>query len=754
MKKLIILLLLFVFIIPSYAQVRTVQVPQAGKLKSLIKRKEYNNITQLKIEGNINDKDLMFLEKLKNLTCIDLKEAKGEFYDFPSLPQLKEVYFPDNTVLNAAIRKNIGKCRNIETLSFCGVRDFKNNGYFTELPKLKKVILSNITTYLYDISTPFPVKPQKIEKLIVKSGHLNIKEYSSTYMGFIPKVIIYNDNKIINDGISSLKDLKGLIFLPKSNVDLKLQGLDTIKSLVIEYNKLEINKGYFNNSSIKELLTDTSGRLLSIKDSAFYNCKQLSKVIFNRPEEIGENAFKNCEKISKLSFGNNAIIGKFAFNSRMIDTLTFNGKAEIRKGAFSNCKNISKLSFNKDAVIDELAFDSCKIDTLIFYGKVSIKSKAFNSVKCMIFNKKPDFIDCNFVNDDCAIFCDEGFEVIKYNNPQVCVYKSNGKLCNHIDVTLKKPGTILSYLSVDSLKYIYSLKIKGVLYETDFEIIKKCTNLQYLDISQTFPTYSPEKEKKINDEVETLKGLFSLLGVAADEKYNNGEMNTTDYLSAKFITSIVEGNDKVEKANDNCKIPYSVFENMKFLKTVKLPLRLKVIPNEAFYGCENLESVELPPFLEKIGKHAFGKCNKLKLDKFPKSLREIGESAFKNCKAIKNVDLSSCNMKGDFSLSPFYDCELEELRLPESITSISRMPAIYGSNNDKPNKFVVKSIYFPTGLKSINNSIIEGCNLYFQSKTPPSISEGFIENNTIYIPKNSITAYYTKFGEKNSYKEE
>lgn len=251
-----------------------------------------------------------------------------------------------------------------------------------------------------------------------------------------------------------------------------------------------------------------------------------------------------------------------------------------------------------------------------------------------------------------------------------------------------------------------------------------------------------------------MKGLFSLLGVAADEKYNNGEINTTDYLSAKFITSIVEGNDKVEKANDNCKIPYGVFENMKFLKTVKLPLRLKVIPNEAFYGCENLESVELPPFLEKIGKHAFGKCNKLKLDKFPKSLREIGESAFKNCKAIKNVDLSSCNMKGNFSLSPFYDCELEELRLPESITSISRMPAIYGSNNDKFNKFVVKSIYFPAGLKSINNSIIEGCNLYFQSKTPPSISEGFIENNTIYIPKNSITAYYTKFGEKNSYKEE
>ena len=78
----------------SYADEKEVTVPVAGKLKSLLDKKEYLTITGLTIKGEVNDKDLKTLENLVNIEHLDMSKAKGSFTYFPTFTKLTALLLP------------------------------------------------------------------------------------------------------------------------------------------------------------------------------------------------------------------------------------------------------------------------------------------------------------------------------------------------------------------------------------------------------------------------------------------------------------------------------------------------------------------------------------------------------------------------------------------------------------------------------------------------------------------------------------
>ena len=62
--------------------------------------------------------------------------------------------------------------------------------------------------------------------------------------------------------------------------------------------------------------------------------------------------------------------------------------------------------------------------------------------------------------------------------------------------TVEKPGTLGKYINNDNYMMIRDLTIKGVLYDTDIEVINRCEALRRLDLSECYVMVSP---KTIND---------------------------------------------------------------------------------------------------------------------------------------------------------------------------------------------------------------------------------------------------------------
>ena len=326
-----------------------------------------------------------------------------------------------------------------------------------------------------------------------------------------------------------------------------------------------------------------------------------------------------------------------------------------------------------------------------------------------------------------------------------------------VSIKVKKPGTILNYLSIDNLEDIRSLSIVGILDENDLEVIKSCKKLKSLDLSQCYTTLSEEEQTKRKANHDFLQGMFQAMGKLSEEKYKNGEISYTDNLQTQLFVELTKGSDQVKNASAGCIIPAGAFSNMKFLESVKLPLRASSIESRSFENCSNLKNVTLPPYLKRIGTGAFAFCPKLQDIVFPSTLTSIGsydqQHTYGKSAAcsfastgITQFDFSNCyfdiNSSYDNSWTfRFVDCPVQILKLPQ-IASID-----VGVNN----KIEVKC-YVPKEVKVLKIQNIK--EIHFMSPKPPIMHQR-LNDCTIYVPKGCLTPYYAKFnGDGNIIREE
>lgn len=292
-------------------------------------------------------------------------------------------------------------------------------------------------------------------------------------------------------------------------------------------------------------------------------------------------------------------------------------------------------------------------------------------------------------------------------------------------VELQQAGTILTHLPLEKQNSIGGLIVKGPIDETDLFAICKCRNLQFLDLSHANMKLSQKAIAANNAEAASLIFTLSLAGIPIPEGSNNTDENL------------------------HCIIPKNTFSELHFLQEIKFPNNVRRISENVCKDCKQLVWVELPGHLETIDSHAFENCTSLEEITFPASLQYLGshghsgrKCAFNNCSSLKKVDLSKCTFWKKAWECNFEGCtSLKEFHFPkgiESITSFSR---------NKEMKIYMQDV------KTIKVSF-DDSTLYMSSKISPSVdSRSRVSGCTIYIPKGSITSYYSSFGDGNTYKE-
>ena len=672
--------------------------PKAGKLSSIIDKKEITQITKLKISGEISSKDIKYIGKMPNITLLDLSE----------------LYLPKALLLKSWVEKSIGECTNIEVLSVCineaksaGYRRHYTYNYFSNLPKLRKVIVSNVLSTGVREHGGFN-ETQEIDTLVFQTS-------KHDYVGFEPKVVIDENGKSIlqkndvNDknrfcGINILRDLGGSEKRNEHN-EKKI----TLPNVEI------VGQDFFRDSFIEKITF--SPYIKEIKTGAFDNCQLLSEIEFQSGTELLH--IKNC--------------------------------------AFRDCKKLKTIRFNNKIDIEQSAFSGCSLDTVVFINDIeNLHYQSFHYIKYVEFRNIPKKIDKDFA--------EFGYNIVAVpkgsRNQFINLGLSSDKIIEmgekeKINITVEKPGSILSSLSLKNLSSVESLTITGFLYETDLDIIKQCRALKYLDLSHTYITYSPEFLKKQQADTEALNFLFGLLGKGLDNEHEDQKISTNEYQANKALTYLLQSATEFKEPEKNCCIPYNAFEGMPLLETVKLPLRAACIYREAFKNCINLKTVEFPPYLKTIVFSAFEGCTSLKRVILPQSIETIGEMAFGQCISLEQIELPK-NLKklGD---KTFINCiRLQNIIFPEGLVEI---PHGCISGCFRMNKIVMPKSVTKIGSwndRRQHNTYPVTADFYFKSSTPPTIKEGdFIRyGGKVHIPKGSITAYYNVMGDKVEYIEE
>ena len=264
-------------------------------------------------------------------------------------------------------------------------------------------------------------------------------------------------------------------------------------------------------------------------------------------------------------------------------------------------------------------------------------------------------------------------------------------------------GSLRNYINDENAINVRSLTLKGVMDETDFEVIRKCKNLKYLDLTHCFTFQSAQNAKADYEANVFMLQLYSLAFSAdrqkKEQQYAHYEISTEEVQAARIrdnwlkglgmddVSSITSedidamfGNRKVI-LRETCWLPQYALTGLYRLEELKLPLMLLQIKEKDLfyneYDKKSLRKVHLSEDLTYLGREIFEGATNLTEINFPDSLQYIGVSCFRES-GLTKVDLSKTKIKylGDSApkdatnmlyTDAFADCQLQEFHSPVGI---------------------------------------------------------------------------------------
>lgn len=660
--QLILLCLLLLGSNPLFSQ--TIRVDKPGKLSKQIKAA--STVEKLQIEGTLNSDDWAFLSTCSNLKELDLSNAQFEEYDRTA----KKVKYLQRGIFTIPTFEKL-KILNLPTVyndkSVIGVHILEGT-----LPNLQQLKMPARCT----LTTTYPYGEFNIRKLEV-TGKTNV--FSRDKQD--DKFTMYVDTLII----------------PTAQ-DIACNATKQVFPCVIIHKKAGKEWKVLNRWR-DDFDISTLEQVDSLGFACFYESRMEKITIPSNIKTIPAQCFYKCTNLKEIDLGKVTTIEKYAFA----------------------VTNIEKLNIPESVTeIEDYAFSYSKIKQLEFQGQyppIIFHTTEYNTRKnAEVYYGKDDLTFWR----ECEFIIPEGSRsTFAIGTWEKLALKEKGTKTNYT-LTVEKAGELASIFPNTSLESIDSLTIKGFLYDTDFEIIKKCIHLRYLDISHCFVTMSPETLQKSEAEKQFLANYLAFVADAANqqskEQYNNGQKKLGRHLVEQFeamtLKTLAEDLQKEKiKPDPKCQLDKKALDGLHDLKEIRLPLQLANLPY-CLAGMKFLEKVALPPALKSMGSSALSGCEKLKSIEIPATLQSLGEGAFKNCTSLEKIDLSNTTVEY-IRNETFKGCiNLKEVRLPETIKRIesrsitgdgpTKIKLYMKSRQSPPNFFIddVEELHIPKGCKA------------------------------------------------------
>lgn len=226
--------------------------------------------------------------------------------------------------------------------------------------------------------------------------------------------------------------------------------------------------------------------------------------------------------------------------------------------------------------------------------------------------------------------------------------------------------------------------------------------------------------------------------------YNITSNNTVEVTEGNYsnLSTIIIPNEVIFK-----NITYSVtsigiaaFSDCSGLTSVTIPNSVTNIESGAFYDCNELSSISIGSSVAYIGEDAFFGCNNLKFNTDDNAyyLGSV-ENPYVVLFEAKNKNIMSCVINNKCRIindMAFYDCQLAQISIPNSVVSIGRNAFGYCKLTSVtiPNSVTsigelafsdckkLKSVVIPNSVTSIVSSVFFGCSNLTSVTIPSSVT--------------------------------
>ena len=642
----------------KYGQLQEILLPKAGKLGKFIKKAD-PNATALKISGELNEKDWAILFSLPNVAYLDLYDAK-----------------------NVATKY--------------GVHEIDPKELYLVLPNTLKFLVVPQDIHIVSL----PNEPKYSFDVVIAKGCL-------TFISNVRPIAGYGGDNI------HVRDLK-----------LHMTGDDNLENMI---KSLKSYYARHNTSSYKRETDCKTLHLIGEKGSREFARHNPQEIIIESTGQRIFNVYTNDEK--NIDLRDYDMIMGYAFscssydNSELESVNLGNKITEIPEGCFMNCKKLGAINMPSVTNIGKNAFYGTQvIDKVQYTYKLSADAEKLDlSALEWTGVKKIDLTEHQYAPE---LIMPERKEEYQYMAKKVefviptNAYKHRYNVGNWKEVhvieegakdtytlQLDSIGSLKNYINDENAINVRSLTLKGVMDETDFEVIRKCKNLIYLDLTHCFTFQSAQNAKADYEANVFMLQLFSMAFSAdrqkKEQQYAHYEISTEEVQAARIrdnwlkglgmddVSSITSedidamfGNRKVI-LRETCWLPQYALTGLYRLEELKLPLMLLQIKEKDLfydgdeYDKKSLRKVHLSEDLTYLGRKIFEGATNLTEINFPDSLQYIGISCFRKS-GLTKVDLSKTKIKylGDSApkdatnmlyTDAFADCQLQEFHSPVGI---------------------------------------------------------------------------------------
>lgn len=712
----------------KYGQLQEIQVPAAGKLSKFVKKAD-PNITALKISGELNSKDWELLYSLPNVAYLDLQDVHNTatIYKYKHPDGLKSEYvIEENELLllcTNALRYLVIP-HNIIIVSLHGDVEYS----------LDMLVADNELTFIYNRTENYRKDIRRCSKMkfhemkiISSTDGLAIDTYLEKLSGEdntnVDCKTLYIEGE--NRAIKCMNIYPEEIVLSSTGERILNQYIGDSK--VVDLSKYDRVLGNaFRGSSVEKV--NFGERISEIPVSCFANCKNLKQVIMPNVKAIRSTAFYYCRALENISAPSIEVVERNAFLEANIP---------------SEFQYTYKLPGDKDK-LDLSLFDNTGVTAVdLTEFQYAPDTKETTSTFLRILEKNTIFLiplGARSHRYNAGVWEKLRIKEVGAKNTYVCRLDSVGSLGN--------------YITDDNAQNIESLTLSGVMDETEFEVIRKCRNLKYLDMSHCFTFASVEVAKnKAKAELAFAQLVALASGWDRQQKelqHANHEISTEQLQQAQVRDYFIQnsgiedismedvdalfGNGKIIPSSE-CYFPDYALIGLWQLEEIKFPRKLLKLEvknlwdKSKFYT--KLKKVTFSNELKYLGDHLFDDAAALQEVNFPDSLQYVGVSCFRKA-GLKKVDLSNTQIKFWSESAPkdatnmlftdaFYNCPLTEFRSPIKAQYPKKWYEDQWIKNDKPNEVVmymnmpepfcnaevlqgllgrIKEIHIPRGMKA------------------------------------------------------
>ena len=762
----------------KYGQLQEIQIPAAGKLGKFVKKAD-PNATALKISGEINEKDLEILFSLPNIAYLDLKDSRCVVnrYDYKEGKEKKWFILGDNNfllmysntlkylvlpskTLEIKVPDNYSCSYSLDMLVVDGW--YNTTGILMGDGRFFKDHCPDCTGMRF---TPdnVTIKCVKVRSENIKQGRYSegedalTRKHIKNRVGYIESNEERSDyNGYYNNISRNKRDNIHTLYLPTESA-LKWSVVEKFnpEEIIIESTRKKILNRYAGGSNADVSEYD------EIREYAFASTSVVTAKLGNKIKKLPRGCFYNCRLLKSIDMPSVEEFGKYAL-----------------EGATSLALSEYVLSANVQEIDVTSLPSSVKVINLTQHkypptlNNYEPKKKVWKSG--VIFTTDHTFMDLGVLSDVEFIVPKGSLKKYQIGNWKYLHITEEGAQDTY-SFQLDSVGSLKNFLTEDIIPNIKKLTLKGVLGETDFEWIRKCKNLKYLDLSNCF-TF--EETQAAKERYSEQAGFWKMVAAGVDasremnqRKYDNWEISTEEAVQREAAARIAKsflpetltpeeidqafGKDRVIWRKE-CYFPEFAFEGLCWLEHIEFPQKFVAINKALFSSKAEMQHLTTIHFSEEtalLGDFIFSGASNLKEINIPRELMIIGRGCFKGC-AIEKVDLTNTKIKFwvlttreimgvqsyGLTLDAFFDCPLKEFHSPKNIKAPEGCERLRDSSIEE--RYGESTSPVDKRLKTNNSNLVK---LYFYFEEPFCSAQHF-ENiygkaKEIHIPRGMKAAW-------------